>query len=116
MPPLLAIHGTRDTVVSSKNARAAVRAWADAAAASATAARALRRGGRHPMSVTDFRSGCRLVATLVEVDGLGHAWSGGSKAAPFGDPRGPDASRMIWAFAARRFALNASNDARPTAP
>jgi poly(3-hydroxybutyrate) depolymerase len=38
------------------------------------------------------------------VQGLGHAWSGGAAGQPYSDPRGPDASRMIWAFAARAFA------------
>ena len=45
----------------------------------------------------------RTVATLVEVGRLAHAWSGGAAKAPFSDPRGPDASRMAWAFAARQF-------------
>ncbi|WP_423228775.1 hypothetical protein [Pseudaquabacterium rugosum] len=36
--------------------------------------------------------------------GLGHAWSGGSGQLPFGDPHGPDAGAMIWAFARRVFA------------
>lgn len=43
------------------------------------------------------------MAALVEVQGLAHAWSGGADRQPFGDARGPDASRMAWAFAARQF-------------
>jgi hypothetical protein len=43
------------------------------------------------------------VATLVEVGRLAHAWSGGAASQPFGDGRGPDASRMVWAFAAKQF-------------
>ena len=40
---------------------------------------------------------------LTEIEGLGHAWSGGLGSQPFSDPRGPDATAMIWAFAQRAF-------------
>ena len=102
-PPLLVIHGESDAVVSPQNGQAAVRVWADAAGASAAAARRVQRGKRHPMSVTDFKHGGRTVATLVEVGRLGHAWSGGAASQPFSDGQGPDASRMVWAFAAKQF-------------
>lgn len=102
-PPLLVIHGDDDGVVSPQNGHAAVRVWADAAGARAAAPRQVQRGQRHPMQVTDFKHKGRTVATLVEVGRLAHAWSGGAAKAPFSDPRGPDASRMAWAFAARQF-------------
>ncbi len=102
-PPLLVIHGDADAVVSPHNGQAAVRVWAQAAGARAGAARQLQRGRRYPMSVMDFkRRGC-TVATLVVVEGLAHAWSGGASNQPFSDVHGPDASRMAWAFAARQF-------------
>ena len=44
-----------------------------------------------------------VVATLVAVDRLAHAWSGGAASRPFGDEQGPDASRMAWAFAVKQF-------------
>jgi len=102
-PPLLVIHGDADAVVSPHNGRAAAQAWAQAAGARATAARSVQRGQRYPMSVTDFKSKGSTVASLVVVDGLAHAWSGGSASKPFSDGRGPDASRMAWAFAAKQF-------------
>lgn len=102
-PPLLVIHGERDTVVAASNGHAAVRAWADAAGARMCAARSLQRGKRYPMTVTDFKCGESTVATMVEVGSLGHAWSGGAASATFSDARGPDASRIVWAFAARQF-------------
>ena len=55
------------------------------------------------MTVTDFKRQGSLVATLVEIGALGHAWSGGAAGQPFSDAQGPDASRMVWAFAARQF-------------
>jgi poly(3-hydroxybutyrate) depolymerase len=43
------------------------------------------------------------VARLCEIDGLGHAWSGGGAVQTYSDPKGPDASQMIWTFAAKQF-------------
>ena len=63
----------------------------------------MQRGKRYPMSVTDYKRKGGTVATLVAVDGLAHAWSGGAARQPFSDGQGPDASRMAWAFAARQF-------------
>ena len=103
LPPLLVIQGTADHLVRPSNGEAAARVWADAAGAIATAPRTVQRGARHPVSVTDFKHLGRIVARLCEVSGLGHAWSGGTASQPYGDAKGPDAARMIWAFAARQF-------------
>lgn len=111
LPPLMLIHGARDNVVSSHNARLAAGLWADAAGAEAAEPRRMQRGQRHAMTVTDFKRRGRPVATLVEVDTLGHAWSGGAARLPYSDSRGPDATRMAWAFAARQFRRD-----RPAAP
>jgi hypothetical protein len=35
---------------------------------------------------------------LFEIDGLGHAWSGGAAGGAHSDPRGPYASEAIWRF------------------
>ena len=102
-PPLMVIHGRADRVVSGNNAQAAVQVWADAAGASARESRRFQRGKRYPMTVTDYKLSSSTVATLVEVEQLGHAWSGGAARQPHSDGRGPDASRMMWAFAARQF-------------
>lgn len=113
-PPLLAIHGDADTTVSPSNAAAAAAIWAHAAGAGAGAGakagapRQVQRGKRYPMSVTDFKHRGKLVASLVQVTKLGHAWSGGAAGQPFSDAQGPDASRMVWAFAVRQFRAQAS--------
>ena len=101
LPPLLVIQGTADALVRPGNGRAAAQAWADAAGAQATAPRTVQRGKRYPVTVTDFKLKPRVVASLCEVAGLGHAWSGGASSQAFSDPNGPDASRMVWAFVAR---------------
>lgn len=103
-PPLLVIHGSADLVVSASNAQAAIQLWADAASAQAGQPRQVQRGQRHAMTVTDFKHRQTLVATLVLVEALGHAWSGGAARQPFSDAKGPDASRLVWAFASRQFA------------
>jgi len=103
LPPLLVIHGDADDVVAPHNGESAAQVWAGAAGAHASETRIVKRGKRYPMSVTDFKCQGGTVATLVAVQHLGHAWSGGARSKPFGDGQGPDASRMAWAFAARQF-------------
>ena len=103
-PPLLVIQGNKDRVVAASNAFESVRQWALAAGAATVRDRRLQRGKRLPMTVVDFKRGGTVAATLVEVDGLGHAWSGGPAKEPFSDPTGPDATAMIWRFVAKRFA------------
>lgn len=102
-PPLLVIHGDADAVVSPHNGHAAAQVWAHAAGAHAGLARSVQRGKRYPMQVTDYKRRGSTVATLVAVERLAHAWSGGAASQPFSDGQGPDASRMAWAFAARQF-------------
>jgi poly(hydroxyalkanoate) depolymerase family esterase len=107
-PPLLVIHGGVDRVVSANNGHAAARVWAHAAGARAVKGRTLQRGKRYPMTVTDFKLRSNTVATLVEVPQLGHAWSGGAARHAYSDGQGPDASRMLWSFAARQFSRSAA--------
>ena len=102
-PPLLVIHGQADGVVSPRNGVAAVQAWAVAAGAVPGVPRVVQRGQRHPAWVTDFKQRGRTVATLVAVEQLAHAWSGGAAGQTFSDARGPDASRRVWAFVSRQF-------------
>lgn len=104
LPPLLVIQGSADHVVDPGNGRTTAQWWADAVGATAGPPRIVQRGARRAATLTDFRRGTRLVATLCEVAGLGHAWSGGAVDQPYSDAQGPDAARMIWAFAARCFA------------
>ena len=104
LPALLVIHGSADHVVAPSNGTEAAHLWAQIEGAKPGTTRTVQRGARHAMQVTDYRAPGRLVATLCEVSGLGHAWSGGAASQRYSDPKGPDASRLIWSFASKQFA------------
>jgi poly(hydroxyalkanoate) depolymerase family esterase len=110
--PLLAIQGESDPVVSSRNAAALVRQYLHlnghpSASAAGTSGSALPAAdaethtalanGRAEV-VREWRSDGRLVARLVEVTGLGHAWSGGDPSLPYNDASAPDATALVGAF------------------
>ncbi|ELZ22993.1 extracellular catalytic domain type 1 short-chain-length polyhydroxyalkanoate depolymerase [Natrinema limicola] len=59
-----------------------------------------------------------LVVEEWIVDGMGHAWSGGSPDGRFTAPDGPDASRLLWEFVSEyeRSTLEAAADAQWTLP
>ncbi|MHB8949950.1 MAG: extracellular catalytic domain type 1 short-chain-length polyhydroxyalkanoate depolymerase [Rhodoferax sp.] len=103
-PGLLVIQGSVDHVVAPGNGFDAARLWAARVQAKAGQPRTVQRGKRHAAILTDYRAKGQLVATLCAVQGLGHGWSGGAAGHPYSDPQGPDASRMIWAFAVKQFA------------
>jgi poly(hydroxyalkanoate) depolymerase family esterase len=104
LPALLVIHGAADHVVAPGNGAEAAMRWGERVGAKASEPRRVQRGARYAAMITEYRESGRLVATLCAVDGLGHAWSGGSAGHSYSDPKGPDASRMIWSFVARQFA------------
>ena len=97
LPALLA-----DTTLSASPCSTAT-VWAVATGAKPGASRLQQRGKRHPMRITDYTRGGRTAVTLCEIAGLGHAWSGGAASMHFSDAAGPDASKLVWAFAARQF-------------
>ena len=84
--------------------REAAERWAERVSAKASQPRTVQRGTRYAATITDYRKNGRLVATHCEIAQLAHAWSGGAAGKSFSDAKGPDASRMIWAFVARQFA------------
>ena len=67
---------------------------------------ALRPGGRVALPPDAPRRAAARVqadargdrARLVEIDDVGHAWSGGDPSLPFNDAAGPDATAMAGAF------------------
>lgn len=103
LPALLVIQGSADHIVARSNGTEAARSWAEREGAKPGLPRTVQRGARYAMKVTDYRAAGRLMATLCEVMGLGHAWSGGGAGQSYSDPKGPDAARIIWAFISKQF-------------
>ena len=108
--PALVIHGTADGTVAPVNAEHAVRQWMATNRRAAGGAYdpdfdrpdALVRedgaGGRPFTRRTWLDDAGRLVQEQIEVEGLGHAWSGGAAGGSYTDPRGPSAADAIHAF------------------
>jgi poly(hydroxyalkanoate) depolymerase family esterase len=109
LPALLVIQGTQDQVVVPSNGILTASRWATALNARPLAPRVVKRGARYPVVVSDWKVGRHVVATLAQVAGLGHDWSGGAAKQAYSDPSGPDASRMLWAFAQREIARRISS-------
>jgi poly(hydroxyalkanoate) depolymerase family esterase len=98
-PPLLVIHGAADAVVNVENGRQLARQWAGGARP-ASSARGESGGRAFSLDAYADASGAP-VAELILVEGLGHAWSGGSSDGTYTDPAGPDASEHVLRFLLR---------------
>jgi poly(hydroxyalkanoate) depolymerase family esterase len=110
---LLVVHGDRDDVVAPANGVALVDQYLrfDAHPAAVTphapasalppsdASSRESTGERYAMRAHDWKRDGRVVVRHVEVEGLGHAWSGGDGQFAFADPRGPDALELLERFA-----------------
>ena len=96
--PLIAIHGGADAVVAAVNSRQLAAQWAGVLRATASAPERGTEGGRGVERTRWSAADGKPVIELVIVDGLGHAWSGGSAEGTFADPQGPDASKLILDF------------------
>ena len=103
--PLLAIHGDGDRVVAPRHAEALVRQYlalngvataADLPPPDAESHNTLP-GGRVE-TVREWRRDGHLVARLVTVSQLGHAWSGGDAALAYNDAAAPDATSLMANF------------------
>ena len=111
--PLLALHGDNDDVVAPRNAIALVRQYlrfnghpavdspmvSDAVLPAADAESRETGADGRVVTTRDWRVGGKLVARLVTVSGLGHAWSGGDPNLPYNDAHAPDATALIGTFA-----------------
>ncbi|MBR1271932.1 PHB depolymerase family esterase [Bradyrhizobium sp. AUGA SZCCT0222] len=99
-PPVPAIifHGDRDTTVHPSNAGQVV----EQAIGQTSTQIALHRGqipGGHAYSrTTHTDADARKILEYWNIHGAGHAWSGGSPAGSYTDPRGPDATREMLRF------------------
>jgi poly(hydroxyalkanoate) depolymerase family esterase len=111
--PTLVVHGGADRVVAPVNGDQLVEQWmaANRLAAPETFDPDFHRpsqtshgrveGGHAYTSRRWLDRRGTLVQEYLTVEGLAHAWSGGSAGGLLADPRGPDASEAIWDFFTR---------------
>ncbi|ASS77183.1 hypothetical protein CIG75_10165 [Tumebacillus algifaecis] len=108
--PVVVFQGTSDTIVNPINASQVIAQWAktndlvddglenDSVKNVAGLTTAGSVNGR---SYTKYVYHDKYGSSLLEywkVNGMAHAWSGGSTAGTYTDPAGPDASRIMWDF------------------
>ena len=96
--PTIVFHGDRDTTVHPSNADR-ILGRADEAASPRTKILRGRVPEGHAYTRTILTDGGGLaMSEHWSVHGAGHAWSGGSPAGSYTDPRGPDATREMLRF------------------
>jgi poly(hydroxyalkanoate) depolymerase family esterase len=96
--PTIVFHGDRDTTVSPVNGDQVAAQAKAAADLRITVSRGTAPGGiGYTRSVQVDGSGRPVLEQWV-LHGAGHAWSGGSTAGSYTEPRGPDASREMMRF------------------
>lgn len=94
--PTIIFHGDKDNVVSVKNADR-LRQQASHGALS-TREETIQEGGRQTRRGQWLNDQGRVQVESWVVEGLGHAWSGGSPEGSWTDPKGPDASAHLVRF------------------
>lgn len=94
----IVFHGDRDTTVHPVNGDQVIAQSKGAASLRTTVNRGASPGGiAYTRTVQADESGRALLEQWV-LHGAGHAWSGGSEAGSYTEPRGPDASREMIRF------------------
>jgi poly(3-hydroxybutyrate) depolymerase len=120
--PVIVFHGDADPYLSPVNAEQVIAQWAKTndylddgqdndsvkSEPAGTIEGSVPAGHNYTRSVYNDRSG-RLLMEKWIVKGLGHAWSGSPAAAPYADPKGPNASEELWRF----FSETSSGVAKP---
>jgi poly(hydroxyalkanoate) depolymerase family esterase len=98
--PTIVFHGDQDTTVHPGNSDAIIaRANALTTATLTVRVQHGRVPGGHAYSRTvQHDTGGRTILEQWLIHGCGHAWSGGSSAGSYTDPRGPDAAREMLRF------------------
>ncbi|MGY3355282.1 poly(hydroxyalkanoate) depolymerase family esterase [Bradyrhizobium sp. GM0.4] len=94
--PTIVFHGDRDTTVHPNNGERIVEQSAPAARSDVIDGR-VPDGHGYTRTILTHADG-RVVSEHWNIHGAGHAWSGGSPAGSYTDPRGPDATREMLRF------------------
>ena len=101
--PVMILHGTRDRVVSVRNAVQLARQFSHLNSASRINGAVLGQDTHREYSRQDFLQEGRVAVRLCLLKEVGHAWSGGDGRFKFNSEKGPRASVLIWQF----FAMHA---------
>jgi poly(hydroxyalkanoate) depolymerase family esterase len=96
--PTIVFHGDRDTTVSPVNGDQVIAQSRAGADLCPTVNRGQSEGGTTYTRTIQADEGGRPILEQWVLHGAGHAWSGGSQAGSYTDPRGPDASREMLRF------------------
>ena len=110
MVPTIVFQGTRDRIVPLINGDQVVQQWmqtnhlasqglyvADFNNPTTTTSGQVPEGLAYTVSTWEDRTG-KEVQQYWKIDGLAHAWSGGNPAVSYTDPRGPNASEVMYQF------------------
>jgi poly(hydroxyalkanoate) depolymerase family esterase len=96
--PTIVFHGDRDTTVNPVNGDQVIAQAKAAAELGTSISRGKASSGMaYTRTVQTDQSGQPILEQWV-LHGAGHAWSGGSSAGSYTDPRGPDATREMLRF------------------
>lgn len=97
--PLILFHGEQDTTVSPRNAEQLLAQWVAAHARGSAPETAEQLVGGQRSTRTIYRDGSgQSFVEQWRVQGLGHAWFGGSPSGSYTDAQGPDASAEMVRF------------------
>ncbi len=96
--PAIVFHGGGDTTVNPRNGDAVVSQLASAEAPWRRVEEGQVPGGHAWRRTSHVDAGGRSLIEYWQIRGAGHAWSGGSPAGSFTDPRGPDATGEMVRF------------------
>jgi poly(3-hydroxybutyrate) depolymerase len=96
--PTIVFHGDRDTIVHPRNSEHVIAQSKRHANLQAKVHRDRVPGGHSYTRTLHSDASGRTVIEQWEIHGAGHAWSGGSPAGSYTDPRGPDATSEMLRF------------------
>ncbi|WP_139377117.1 extracellular catalytic domain type 1 short-chain-length polyhydroxyalkanoate depolymerase [Halobacillus hunanensis] len=124
--PVMVIHGTSDYTVNRINAEQVIKQWAvtNDLAENATkdgwiddtpeSTESLQVPSGRSYTISNYKGeDGKVWMKKVLVQGMGHAWSGGSNQGSYTDPQGPDANRLMVEFFQ---SFSETEDPDPSAP
>lgn len=97
--PTIVFHGLSDRTVHPDNGSAILsQALHAMPGLRKTTRHGVAEGGHRYRTTVHLDADGRSLAEHWQIDGAGHAWSGGRSAGSYTDPKGPDASRLMLRF------------------